>query len=150
MQILTEVVGGDKISRMATDNSDVFGAISELQDAARTDKALAIVYKKDMGPAVPFPEQQSLMLLAKDQDTYDVWSDGINFLLGNTLLDQKTRTKLFDSDFETHLNLDLRMSLLNPSDTFPFEEMPIIPPPPPNYNFNNFKICSDTRTVITK
>ena len=150
MEILTEVDGGDKMARMATDNSDVFGAISELRDAVNTKLALAIIYKKDMGPAVPFPEEQSLMLLAKDQNTFDVWSDGINFVLGKALLDQKAKTKLFESDFETHLNLDLRMSLLNPSDTFPFEEMPIVPPPPPNYNFNKFKICPETRTVISK
>ena len=134
---------------MTTDGGDVFTYVSGLTDLVRSaDKAFAITYKKDMGPAVPFPETHSLILLAKDQGTFDVWSDGINFLLGNNLLELKTKTKLFESELDTLLNLDLRMNLLNPSDTFPFEEMPTPPPPPPNYSFNNFKICPDTRRVI--
>ena len=134
---------------MTTDGGDVFTYVSGLTDLVRSAEwAFAITYKKDMGPANPFPEQHSLILLGQDQATYDVWSDGINFLLGKPLLDQKTKTKLFQSELEILLNLDLRMNLLNPSDTFPFEEMPIPPPPPPNYDFNNFKICSETRKVI--
>ena len=134
---------------MATDGGDVFTYVSGLQELVRgADKAFAITYKKDMGPANPFPETHSLILLAKEQGHFDVWSDGINFLLGTNLLEQKTKTKQFECELDTLLNLDLRMSLLNPSDTFPFEEMPTAPPPPPNYNFNNFKICPDTGRVI--
>ena len=71
---------------MTTDGGDVFTYVSGLTDLVRSaDKAFAITYKKDMGPAVPFPETHSLILLAKDQGTFDVWSDGINFLLGNNL-----------------------------------------------------------------
>ena len=61
---------------------------------------------------------------------------------------KKQKTKQFDSELETLLNFDLRMNLLNPSDTFPFEEIPTVPPPPPNYNFNNFQICKDAKRVI--
>ena len=121
--------------------------LPELLKGAET--AFAITYKKDMTEADPFPETQSLILLAKNQSDFDVWSDGINFLLpGNNLLEQKTKTKQFESEFETLLSLELRMNLLNPSDTFPFEEIPTVPPPPPDYNFNNFQICPETKRVI--
>ena len=102
-----------------------------------------------MSPANPFPETHSLILLAKNQSDFDVWSDGINFLLpGNNFLEQKTKTKQFETEFEALMSLELRMNLLNPSDTFPFEEIPTVPPPPPDYNSNNFQICPETKRVI--
>ena len=133
----------------AIDDGNVFTYVSGLQELVKgAERAFAITYKKDMGPAVPFPETHSLILLAKDQSDFDVWSDGINFLLGTNLLEQKTKTKQFEAELNDMLLIDLRMNLLNPSDTFPFEEIPVVPPPPPNYNFNNFQICPDTKRVI--
>ena len=121
-----------------------------MQDLIKgAERAFAITYKKEMSPANPFPETHSLILLAKNQSDFDVWSDGINFLLpGNNFLEQKTKTKQFETEFEALMSLELRMNLLNPSDTFPFEEIPTVPPPPPDYNFNNFQICPETKRVI--
>ena len=148
------------------DGGDVFTYVGGLTDLVRSaEKAFGISYRKE----VPYElradgeadKQHSLILLAKDQSTYDVWSDGINFLLvGKTaetpkeltkaFLDTnaKIKSKTFDKELEDLVNIDVRMSLLNPSDTSNFDSLPTIPPPPPNYNFANFKICPERRKVI--
>jgi hypothetical protein len=137
------------------DGGDVFTYMSGLTDLVKSaERAFAITYKKEVDysmVSMTGNEQHSLILLAKDTNTYDVWSDGINVLLGNNLLDQKSKTKSeskFEKELEDLLNIDIRLSLLNPSDTFDFEALPMAPPPPPNYNFTNFKICADTRRII--
>ena len=148
------------------DGGDVFTYVGGLTDLVRSaEKAFGISYKKE----VPYElradgeadKQHSLILLAKDQSTYDVWSDGINFLLvGKTaetpieltkaFLDTnaKIKSKTFDKELDDLVNIDVRMSLLNPSDTSNFDSLPTIPPPPPNYNFTNFEICPERRKVI--
>jgi hypothetical protein len=148
------------------DGGDVFTYVGGLTDLVRSaEKAFGISYKKE----VPYElradgeadKQHSLILLAKDQSTYDVWSDGINFLLvGQTAetpieltkafleTNAKTKSKTFDKELDDLVNIDVRMSLLNPSDTSNFDSLPTIPPPPPNYNFANFKICQERRKVI--
>ena len=148
------------------DGGDVFTYVGGLTDLVRSaEKAFGISYKKE----IPYElradgeadKQHSLILLAKDQSTYDVWSDGINFLLvGKTaetpieltkaFLDTnaKIKSKTFDKELDDLVNIDVRMSLLNPSDTSNFDSLPTIPPPPPNYNFTNFKICPERRKVI--
>ena len=148
------------------DGGDVFTYVGGLTDLVRSsEKALGISYKKE----VPYElradgeadKQHSLILLAKDQSTYDVWSDGINFLLvGKTaetpieltkaFLDTnaKIKSKTFDKELDDLVNIDVRMSLLNPSDTSNFDSLPTIPSLPPNYNFANFKICPERRKVI--
>ena len=138
---------------MATDGGDVFTYVSGLTDLINSAKnAFAITYKKEVDYARIHDrdanEQHSLILLAKDSNTYDVWNDGINFLLGKSLLDDKVKSKLFESELDTLLSIDVRMSLLNPSDISHFDSVPKPPPPPPNYNFANFKICPDTNQVI--
>ena len=155
------------------DGGDVFTYVGGLTDLVRSaEKAFGISYKKE----VPYElradgeadKEHSLILLAKDQSTYDVWSDGINFLLlGNagssiSLLEgkkmltkafldtnSKIKSKTFDKELDDLVNIDVRMSLLNPSDTSNFDSLPTIPSPPPNYNFANFKICPERRKVIT-
>ena len=148
------------------DGGDVFTYVGGLTDLVRSaEKAFGISYKKE----VPYElradgeadKQHSLILLAKDQPTYDVWSDGINFLLlGKTaetsteltkaFLDTnaKIKSKTFDKELDDLVNIDVRMSLLNPSDTSNFDSLPTISSPPPNYNFANFKICPERRKVI--
>lgn len=140
---------------MATDGGDVFTYVSGLTDLVKSaERAFAITYKKEVDYAMRADgnanEQHSLILLAKDQTTYDVWSDGINFLLGNSLLEKEKKTKLFESELDILLNIDLRMNILNPCDTFNFEALPIAPPPPTNYNFTNFKICKTDNRVMIK
>ena len=115
----------------------------------------SITYKKEVDYHMRFDgnsnEQHSLILLAKDQNTYDVWSDGINVLLDNNLLDQKSTTKnvsKFQKELEDLMIIELRQSLLNPCDTSHFETIPTAPPPPANYNFVNFRICPETKRII--
>ena len=138
------------------DGGDVFTFVTGLTDLVKSaERAFAITYKKEVDysmVSMTGNEQHSLILLAEHQNTYDVWSDGINVLLGNNLLDQKSKNKSeskFEKELEDLLNIDIRLSLLNPSDTFDFEALPMAPPPPTNYEFTNFKICSETKRVIT-
>ena len=113
-----------------------------------SDRAFTLTYQKEVDYSMI---QNSLILIAKDQKTYDAWYDGINVLLGNNLLDQKSKIKSeskFEKELEDLLTIDLRLSLLNPSDTFDFKAQPMVPPPPSNYNFTNFKICPKTKRII--
>jgi hypothetical protein len=136
---------------LVTNDGDAFGFVTGLSDMVKNaDRAFTITYQKEVDYSMT---QQSLILLAKDQKTYDAWSDGINVLLGNNLLDQKSKTKSeskFEKELEDLLTIDLRLSLLNPSDTFEFKALPTAPPPPSNYNFTNFKICPETRRIVEK
>ena len=130
-------------------DSDALGFVTGLADMAKSaDRAFTITYQKEVDYSMI---QHSLVLLAKDQKTYNVWFDGINILLGNNLLDQKSKRKSeskFEKELEDILTIDLRLSLLNPNDTFDFKAIPTAPPPPSNYNFTNFKICPETRRIV--
>ena len=133
------------------------GHLPEMMRAA--EKAFSIIYKKEVDWNRRFEdgatEQCSLILMAKevkagDTNSYDVWADGINFLLGNSMFDAHNRSKTFASDLDTLLQLEMRMNLLNPSDTFDFQTLPKVPPPPTNFNFVNYALCPETNRIIRK
>ena len=144
--------GGGGVGGMG-DNGDIFNYAAGLAEMLKgAEKAFAITYKKEVDYARRHDgnanEQHSLMLLAKDKDanehTFEVWCDGINLLIEN----KEKRSSLFEDELKQHLNIEVRMNLLNPSDTFNFESLPIPPPPPTNYNFASFKFCPETKNVI--
>ena len=65
-------------SGMANDGGDVFTFVTGLTDIVKNaEKAFAITYKKEVDYHMRFDgnsnEQHSLILLAKDQKTYNVW-----------------------------------------------------------------------------
>ena len=134
------------------------GHLPEVMKAA--EKAFSIIYKKevDWNKMVDYgaTEQCSLILMAKETklgetSSYDIWSDGINSLLQNSMADANgCRSKTFSSDLESLLQLEMRMSLLNPNDTFNFQSLPKVPPPPTNFNFVNYKLCPQTKRIIPK
>ena len=129
------------------------GHLPEMMRAA--EKAFSIIYKKEVEYHRRFEdgstEQLSLILMAKaDTNSYDMWADGVNFLLGNSMLDAQYQSKTFSSDLETLLQLEMRMNLLNPSDTFNFQTLPKVPPPPTNLNFVNYVVCPETNRIIRK
>ena len=93
----------------------------------------------------------------EEEKERDIWCDGINFLLGtdmsenaNSNQEQSKRSKAFNEEFKALLEVEMRMNLLNPTDTFNFDSLPKIPPPPPNYNFVNYKVCPETKRVMKK
>ena len=94
----------------------------------------------------------------EEEKERDIWCDGINFLLKHDMSDNNKdnkdtpdrRSKTFIEDFKFLLENEMRTNLLNPTDTFTFDSLPQVPPPPPNYNFVNYTLCSETKSVIKK
>ena len=61
---------------------------------------------------------------------FDMWTDGINALLGNPMVSKKT-----EEDLEMLLSMEIKMRLLDTANVPIPSEPPPIPPPPPDYNF---------------
>ena len=79
-------------------------------------------------------EDKRLELLATDERTFSVWTDGIRILLG-----QPPDSELATSDMDTLLNMDMKIHLLA-IENIPIPDYPpVIPPNPPNLDF-----CSDS------
>ena len=136
---------------------DIFGYFSaiNLEAIKNHDLCFTICFKKeidytriDQGGQ---NENQSLILISKDHKSYDMWTDGINFLLGNSMDNDNqkdNRSTRFKEDLDfLLLQTQMRMSLLNPCDTNNFKTLPKVPPPPPNYRFARYKFCPDKKTI---
>ncbi|XP_071785207.1 engulfment and cell motility protein 1-like isoform X2 [Asterias amurensis] len=76
------------------------------------------------------PPDQHLDFVAPIQEAFDMWTDGINALLGNPMVSKKT-----EEDLEMLLSMEIKMRLLDTANVPIPSEPPPIPPPPPDYNF---------------
>ncbi|PSN39891.1 hypothetical protein C0J52_07938 [Blattella germanica] len=76
-------------------------------------------------------EPHNLDFVAPDQKTFDYWTDGINCLLG-----QPMTSGAKESEFQTLLELDIRLQLLDTEGINIPSKPPPIPSDPPNYNFH--------------
>ncbi|XP_014223551.1 engulfment and cell motility protein 1 [Trichogramma pretiosum] len=72
----------------------------------------------------------SLDFVAPDEQIFDYWTDGINSLLGNRMTSKET-----EKDLDTLLSMDIKLRLLDAEGIDIPQDPPLIPDPPPNYDF---------------
>ncbi|RWS02916.1 engulfment and cell motility protein 1-like protein, partial [Dinothrombium tinctorium] len=76
-------------------------------------------------------QEEALNFVASNEKIFDYWTDGINALLGNSMVSKETQR-----DLETLLSMDIKLRLLDTEGVTIPEVPPEIPPSPPNYDFN--------------
>ena len=75
-------------------------------------------------------EPSELDFIAPDEKVFDVWTDGLNALLGNAMSSHTTK-----EDFKLLLDMEIRIQMLDLEGiTFPYSPPPI-PDHPPDYDF---------------
>jgi len=90
-------------------------------------------------PPAPKNCPASLDLVASDQQTLQLWLDGLAFLLGSEddkgEVDLEAVSDAVRSDYYELLEMDVLLQLLD-TDGIPLpQEPPPVPPPPPDFNF---------------
>ncbi|XP_033105141.1 engulfment and cell motility protein 2-like [Anneissia japonica] len=81
--------------------------------------------------SIIYDPDNSLDFFFINQSSFDMWTDGINALLGREMTSAQTQT-----DLETLLSMEMKLRLLDTTNiTIPTEQPPI-PPPPSNLNFH--------------
>jgi engulfment/cell motility protein 1 len=96
-------------------------------------------------------ENECANFVAPDEKTFQMWTDGINALLGNPvsslqilvcawsaylpLLFFKMTSELTTQELDILLSMEIKLRLLEIEGVTIPEDAPPIPPPPPNYDF---------------
>ncbi|XP_071549346.1 engulfment and cell motility protein 1 isoform X2 [Panulirus ornatus] len=75
-------------------------------------------------------ENNSLDFVAPDEMVFNYWLDGVN-----ALLRQRMPSGATARDLEMLLNMEIKLRLLDAEGVTIPQQQPLIPPPPPNYNF---------------
>lgn len=75
-------------------------------------------------------QTNSLDFVAPDETVFSYWNDGIN-----SLLRQRMTSEHAARDLDLLLNMEIKLRLLDTEGVTIPQQEPIIPPPPPNYNF---------------
>ncbi|XP_059141115.1 engulfment and cell motility protein 1-like [Physella acuta] len=76
------------------------------------------------------PETDPICFVATSEYEFDMWTDGLNFLMGNEMT-----SSMVNKDLETLLSMEIKMRMLDTEGVPIPAEAPPIPPPPSNYNF---------------
>ncbi|CAL1526666.1 unnamed protein product [Lymnaea stagnalis] len=71
-----------------------------------------------------------ICFMASSENEFDMWTDGLNSLLGNEMTSGQV-----GKDLETLLSMEIKMRMLDTEGVPIPAEAPPIPPPPANYNF---------------
>ncbi|XP_045608928.1 engulfment and cell motility protein 1 isoform X2 [Procambarus clarkii] len=75
-------------------------------------------------------ETNSVDFVAPDEMVFNYWVDGVN-----ALLRQRMPSLATSRDLEMLLNMEIKLRLLDAEGVTIPQQQPVIPPPPPNYNF---------------
>ena len=75
-------------------------------------------------------ENTSLDLVAPDEQTHNYWVDGIN-----TLLRRPMSSSDYQKEKDILTNMEIKLRLLDLEGVDLPESAPIVPPPPPDFNF---------------
>lgn len=96
-----------------------------MKEVKRTKSTLSLAFS-----LIPDSDQEPLNFVAPNDKEFDYWTDGINALLGNTMISKETK-----NDLETLLSMDIKLRLLDTEGVNIPENPPSIPKDPPNYDF---------------
>uniref|UniRef100_H2YA57 ELMO domain-containing protein n=1 Tax=Ciona savignyi TaxID=51511 RepID=H2YA57_CIOSA len=80
--------------------------------------------------SILFDPDDSLNFIAPDKETWSLWSDGINALLGKPMVSARATT-----DVDMLLTMEMKLRLLDLENIPIPDQPPPIPPLPKNYNF---------------
>ncbi|XP_005096302.1 engulfment and cell motility protein 1 isoform X2 [Aplysia californica] len=78
----------------------------------------------------PELEKDPFCFMASSENEFDLWTDGLNYLLGNEMVSSQVK-----KDEEILLSMEIKMRMLDTEGVAIPAEAPAIPPPPINYNF---------------
>lgn len=96
--------------------------IKAKRGAANSKLAFALKFENDGTDAFCF--------LASSENEFDMWTDGLNYLLGSEMTSSQV-----NKDLETLLSMEIKMRILDTEGIQIPPQAPEIPPPPDNYDF---------------
>ncbi|ELU11056.1 hypothetical protein CAPTEDRAFT_228466 [Capitella teleta] len=111
---LREILTGQNCPHMST---------SAQRKKAATQVSLAFSLKCEA-------DNDCVNFIAPDEKTFQMWTDGINALLGNPMTSDLTTQEM-----DILLSMEIKLRILDIEGVNVPEDAPPIPPPPPNYDF---------------
>ena len=158
------------VDRREVIGEDIFTGFMRFEENLKeAQKTLTISYTKIESPIDDHHDDKprSLILVAKEPKQFNIWRDGIQYLMGKCkpgeqackhgknakycMEDPNNQSEEFRKDLEFLLEISMQMNLLNPGDAMDYSKgLPRIPPPPPDYDFVDYKPCLEKKIIVKK
>jgi len=104
--------------------------LKDVQDSLKSKLEISISFKELSNDGMTVKDKVScLQLVALDEKMFEYWRDGLNILRGK----EAEGGTFFKKEYESLEIMELGMNLIDINKN---NDLPKIPPPPPNYNFS--------------